>query len=145
MLRPSASTSGCSRGEPRNAAALNNLAWILAADPKAVRRAEELLERAMREVGVTGELLDTRARVRITAKQYEKAEKDERDALTQGRTPLRLFHVAVLRMSQTPPLPDEARQFFRDAREGGLDANGIHPADLPLYRVLETRPGANPH
>ncbi len=128
--------------EPKNVTALNNLAWILAPDPRSTDAALALVDRATREVGVTGELLDTRARIRIAAKQYGQAAKDQKEALNQAPTPLRLFHVAVLRMSESPPQPAEARKFFRDARDGGLEPNGVHPADLPVYRVLEGLPDA---
>src|SRR5262249_42671019 len=41
--------------EPRNVVALNNLAWLNAADPKTAERALGLLDRATREIGLTGE------------------------------------------------------------------------------------------
>src|SRR5207248_4901109 len=42
--------------DPRNVVALNNLAWILAADPATAQRALDLVARATREVGLTGDL-----------------------------------------------------------------------------------------
>lgn len=127
--------------DPRNVTALNNLAWSLATEPKSSKEAETLVTQAMRDLGVTGELLDTRARIRITARQFEKAENDLNEALKHGRTPLRLFHLAVLRMTETPPRPDEAKKHFLEARDRGLEARGIHPADLPIFRVLATPAG----
>ena len=59
--------------DPRNVVALNNLAWILAAEPPTAERARELVARATREIGLTGDLLDTRARIEITLKQFEQA------------------------------------------------------------------------
>ena len=56
--------------DPKNVVALNNLAWLLAADPRTAERAQELVARATREVGLSGDLLDTRARVRITLKLF---------------------------------------------------------------------------
>lgn len=123
--------------DPRNVVALNNLAWNLAARPEAAERARELVARATREVGLTGDLLDTRARVEITLKQYEQAERDSREAIRQDPTPLRWFHLAVTMHSQSPPRKDEAAKAFHEARTRGLDPKGIHPADLPVYRVLE--------
>jgi tetratricopeptide (TPR) repeat protein len=129
--------------EPRNVVALNNLAWILAADPATAEQARDLITRATREVGLTGDLLDTRARVLITLKEFDKAARDNAEALRQERTPLRLFHTAVLRLAQTPPSPKEAAEAFSEARSRGLDPKGVHPADLPTYRVLEAggKPG----
>jgi tetratricopeptide (TPR) repeat protein len=123
--------------DPRNVVALNNLAWILAPNPASSARALELVDRAVAEVGLTGELLDTRARVRIAAKQFELAEKDLLEALSQEKTPLRLFHMAMAKQGQSPPQRDEAREAFRNARDSGLEPRSIHPADLPMFRVLD--------
>ena len=121
----------------RNVVALNNYAWILAAEPKTAEQAMELVNRAMREVGLTGDLLDTRARVRITLKQYEQAERDLNDAIRLEPTALRWFHLAVSRLGQSPPKADDAARAFLEAKRRGLDLRGIHPADLPTYKVLD--------
>jgi tetratricopeptide (TPR) repeat protein len=123
--------------EPRNVVALNNLAWILAADPNSAEKALDLVARATREGGLTGDLLDTRARVRLTLKQFDAAERDLAEAIAHEPTALRWFHVAVLRMSQNPPKPEEAGKAFDEAKRRGLDPRGIHPADLPTYRALD--------
>jgi predicted Zn-dependent protease len=123
--------------EPRHVVALNNLAWTLAADPKSAEKALDLVARATREGGLTGELLDTRARVRITLKQFDAAERDLAEAIGHEPTALRWFHVAVLRMSQSPQQVVEAGKAFAEATRRGLDERSIHPADLPTYRVLE--------
>ena len=123
--------------EPRHMVALNNLAWLQAADPRTAEKALELVTRATREGGLTGDLLDTRARVRITLKQFAAAEGDLAEAIGHDPTALRWFHVAVLRMSQTPQAKEEAGKAFTEAKRRGLDARTIHPADLPTFRVLE--------
>jgi hypothetical protein len=66
LTRAASAYEGVLQRDPRNVVALNNLAWLNAADPKTAERALGLLERATREIGLTGELLDTRGRVRIT-------------------------------------------------------------------------------
>jgi len=124
--------------DPRNVVALNNLAWILAPRPESSARALELVDRAVAEVGLTGELLDTRARVRIAAKQFDLAERDLVEALSQEKTPLRMFHLALAKDGQSPPRRDEARDAFRKAKDRGLDAKAVHPADLPAYRALDS-------
>jgi cellulose synthase operon protein C len=96
-----------------------------------------LIDRAVREIGLTAELLDTRARVRLTLKLFAQAEKDSKEALTQDRTALRLFHFALIMKDRTPPDPKEAAKAFAEARTKGLDAKAIHPADLPSFRVLD--------
>ncbi len=125
--------------EPRNVVALNNLAWILAADPATAERALALLAQATREVGLSGDLLDTRARARITLKQYEQANRDLTDAIRTAPTALRWFHLAVSRLGQSPTEKDEAAKAFREAKRRGLEVKGIHPADRGTYDVLEAR------
>ena len=123
--------------DPRNVVALNNYAWILAAEPRTAEQALGLVARATREAGLTGDLLDTRARVRITLKQYEQAERDLDDAIRLEPTALRWFHLAMSRLNQSPPKAEDAARAFREAKRRGLDSRGIHPADLPTFKVLE--------
>src|SRR5207245_357696 len=107
------------------------------ADPRTAERAQALVARATREVGLTGDLLDTRARVRITLKQFEQAERDLDDAIRVEPTALRWFHLALSRLGQTPPKQDDAAKAFAEAKRRGLDPRGIHPADLPTYGALD--------
>jgi len=123
--------------DDRNVVSLNNLAWMLAARPDATVRAEDLVERAVREIGLTGDLLDTRARIRLSASQIDAAERDLLQALSMERTPLRLFHLALVRMSRTPPRKGEALDNFRKAKAEGLDVKSVHPADVVRYRAFE--------
>lgn len=122
--------------DPRNVVALNNLAWLLAADPRTAERAQELVARATREVGLTGDLLDTRARVRITLKLFNEAERDLGEAIRLEPTALRWFHLAVSRFGQTPPKTDDAAKAFKEAKRRGLEPRSIHPADLPMFQIL---------
>jgi tetratricopeptide (TPR) repeat protein len=125
--------------EPRNVVALNNLAWILAADPSTAERALSLLAQATREVGLTGDLLDTRARIRITLKQFEQAERDLNDAIRAEPTALRWFHLALSRLGQVPAKQDDAARAFQEAKRRGLEPRSIHPADLPAYSILDAK------
>jgi tetratricopeptide (TPR) repeat protein len=122
--------------DPNHGIALNNLAWVLAPRADQAKRAMDLIDRAAKETGLTPELLDTRARVRIASKQTDLAEKDLLAALTQEKTPLRYFHLAMAKNGATPPNPDEAKRAFRSAVDRGLDAPMIHPADLSTYRAF---------
>jgi tetratricopeptide (TPR) repeat protein len=124
-------------GDPRNVVALNNLAWLLAADPVSAEKALILVDKATREVGLTGDLLDTRARVRITLKQFDYALLDLTEAIRQEPTGLRWFHAALAYQSQSPAKPDKAAEAFREARTRGIDPKVVHPTDLPTFRVLE--------
>ncbi|MBA4187446.1 MAG: hypothetical protein C0467_05445 [Planctomycetaceae bacterium] len=122
--------------DPRNAVALNNLAWLEAADPRTAEHALELVNRATREVGMTGDLLDTRARIRITLKQFTEAERDLNDAIRIEPTALRWFHLAVSRLGQTPPRTDDANKAFREGMRRGLERKGVHPSDRAIYDAL---------
>lgn len=125
--------------DPRNVVALNNLAWLLSTDPRTAERALELVNHATREIGMTGDLLDTRARVRITLKQFTEAERDLNDAIRLESTPLRWFHLAVSRLGQTPPRADDADKAFAEAKRRGLAQKGVHPADRALFETLNAK------
>jgi tetratricopeptide (TPR) repeat protein len=120
--------------DARNVVALNNLAWLLSSNPATAEKALELVSRATRESGMTGELLDTRARVQITLKQFDKAERDLADAISYDPTPLRWFHVALLRLGQEKPA--EAAKSFAEAQRRGLEARGVHPTDAATFAKL---------
>lgn len=122
------------KADERNPTALNNLAWILAPRPDATSRATALIERAARETGLTAELLDTRARIRIAARQPELAEKDAAEALRQEKTPLRYFHLALAQLQREP---ESGRSTFREAKRRGLDARIVHPLDRDLLAKFE--------
>jgi cellulose synthase operon protein C len=123
--------------DARNVVALNNLAWLLSSNPATAEKALELVARATRESGMTGELLDTRARVQITLKQYDKAERDLADAISYDPTPLRWFHVALLRLGQEKPA--EASKAFAEAARRGLEARSVHPADTATFTKLSAK------
>jgi tetratricopeptide (TPR) repeat protein len=120
--------------EPKNLVALNNLAWILAPRPESADQALKFAERAIELSGATGELLDTRARILISAGRYDRAVADLNDAINQAQTPLRYFHLAVAQLKMSKA--DEAVKTFREARARGLDPKVIHPSDLPTFKVL---------
>jgi cellulose synthase operon protein C len=123
------------KAEPKNLVALNNLAWILAPRSDCADQALKYADKAIELHGATGEMLDTRARILIAAGKYEQAISDLNDAIAQGQTPLRFFHMALakLKMSKT----DEAQRTFQDAKARGLDVKAIHPSDLPVYKILD--------
>jgi tetratricopeptide (TPR) repeat protein len=125
------------KADPKNAVALNNLAWILAPRPNAADQALQLADRAIELYGATGEMLDTRARILIAAGKYDRAVADLTDAINQSGTPLRYFHLAIARLKMQQP--DEAAKAFQTARARGLDPKAIHPDDLPTYRALADR------
>src|SRR5207244_9705277 len=77
------------KADPKNIVALNNLAWILAPRTDAADEALRFADRAIELYGSTAEILDTRARILISAGRYDRAVADLNDAINQGGTPLR--------------------------------------------------------
>lgn len=127
--------------EEQNVVALCNMAWVLANNPDAADRALQMVDKAARSVGLTGELLDTRARVKIAQKEYESAASDLEAALKQEQTPLRLFHLALAEHLQGGEKAEAAGRHFREAKEKGLRAVTVHPADRDTFAEFEKKYG----
>lgn len=127
--------------DEQNVVALSNLAWLLASNADAADRALGLVDRAVRVVGLTGELLDTRARVKIAQKEYAAAEQDLEGALKQEQTALRLFHLALAEHLQGATKADDAGKHFREAKEKGVRAVTVHPADRDTFAEFEKKYG----
>jgi lipopolysaccharide biosynthesis regulator YciM len=123
--------------DPQNVVALNNLAWIISTRPESAPRALELVGRAAKLIGLTGELLDTRARIRISERAFDAAEQDLLQAVSMERTPLRMFHTALAKELQTPPKTKEAKDAFRIAKQLGLQEKAVHPRDVPAFRAMD--------
>ena len=140
LARDYAAAEKCYRrvidADDQNVIALNNLAWLLSANPDAADRALDLVDRAARSFGYTGELLDTRARIRIAQKNDDAAMQDLRAALKQEATALRLFHMALVHRSKSPKEPELAKAEFAKAIARGLTEASVHPADAEAYREL---------
>jgi len=114
--------------------ALNNLAWILAADPATAAEALQISDKAVRQSGSNAELLDTRARILISARRFPEAKQSLQEALTVSQTGLRYFHMALWNAKQDRRA--EASRVFGEAVNRGLDPKAIHPADQGAYREL---------
>ncbi len=125
------------KSDDQNVVALNNLAWLLAANPDASDRAMDSVEKATRLIGLTGELLDTRARIRIAKMQYAEAIQDLQAALKQEQTALRLFHLALANKLQSPDKPDAGKDYFTQAKKRGLTQSMVHPADEVVYKQFD--------
>ena len=126
--------------DPTNVVALNNLAWLIAPRPESATEALELIDRAIQLAGVTGELLDTRARILIAVGRYDRAIDDLNDALSQSQTSLRYFHLAVAQLKQARK--EDALAAFKKAKARGLDPKVIHPNDLPAYKAFTLETGS---
>lgn len=118
--------------EPKHLVALNNLAWILAADRPTADEALTLIDRAIKQYGRNPELLDTRARVLISLQRHAEAKELLQEVLNISQTPARYFHLA-LALKQDPT---EAIQAFKQAAQRGLTEAMLHPNDVHAYREL---------
>jgi cellulose synthase operon protein C len=125
------------KSDDQNVVALNNLAWLLAANPDATDRAMDSVEKATRLIGLTGELLDTRARVRIAKKQYAEAIQDLQAAMKQEQTALRLFHLALASKLNAKDQPDAGKDYFTQAKKRGLTLAQVHPSDEGVFKEFD--------
>src|SRR5262249_30711997 len=126
---------------PRNAVALNNLAYLLAMKEGETAEALGLVERALEQAGPQAELLDTRAVVRLAAKEPSLAVKDLQQALAQAPSAALYFHLAQAHHAAGDwPAATEA---LRQGTRAGLRETDLHPLERPalarLTRQLERR------
>ena len=124
---------------PRNAIALNNLAWILALQYKKGEEALALVGRAIDVLGPIPELLDTRAVAALAAGRTNDAITDLQEAL--GRTGVDAkvraslgFHLA--QAESRAGLKEEAEKAWRDATAAGLKGEVLHPLERTTYAKL---------
>ena len=127
--------------EPTNVIALNNLAYLLALHDNRGQEALELLGRAVKVIGVTPELLDTRAVIHMRLGQPQQAIRDLEEAVAEAPQPTRCFHLAQAhRQLQNAAA---AREAFRQGRRLGLTADRLHALERgsfqQLHAELETR------
>lgn len=114
---------------------LNNLAALLclhAGDRS--ERPLQLIERAIAEAGPRGQLLDTRAMIRIELGQYAKALADLAAARIQEQRPVYDFHAALAADADKDTTRRNA--FLESARSRGLKKSQLHPKEWPAYERL---------
>jgi tetratricopeptide (TPR) repeat protein len=113
--------------EPRNVVALNNRAWLLALQPGKGPDALALVDQAMKILGPRPELLDTRATALLNQGQHERAVADLEQAVADGPTAIRYFHLA--RAYRAANHKDKAAAALRRARELGFQPERLHPLE----------------
>ena len=122
------------RGEPNNAVALNNLAWLLAQHRGQGAEALELINRAVQGYGRRSELLDTRAMVFLKLDRCDEALADLRELTNNAPSAARLFHLA--RVQHAAHDRDAAGKTLRQARALGLAPDKLHPVEQEACRKL---------
>src|SRR5205823_2427279 len=96
--------------------------------------ASVLIDNAIATVGTSGELLDTRAVVRLAQGKLPDAEKDLREALRQAKTPDRLFHLA--QVYQSAGEKEKSIQVMDEAMRLGLVPEILHPLEHERFKLL---------
>jgi tetratricopeptide (TPR) repeat protein len=124
------------KAAPKNVLALNNLATLLAEDPKRRREALEFIDQAIGLAGRQGALLDTKGTVHLL--QGEDAEavaclEEAVDAVASD--PRYYFHLAAA--YQKIGRAADARTAFRRALDTGLDKQVLTASDRELRTRLE--------
>ncbi len=107
------------------AAAMNNLAFLLAVLGERLEEAEKLVNQSMETLGPIADLLDTRALVRTASKKYDLAIEDLTLAISVGRDPIKLYHLA--RVQLLAGNEKAALKSWKEAKN-----LGIEKGELPL-------------
>ena len=120
--------------DPNNIQVLNNLAMTLALTGQQFKEANGFIERAVKAVGPTDFLLDTRCLVRLASDNIQGAEQDIRKSLEILPKPDRFFHLAQVLVSQGRT--DDAKAEMKKAQEGGLTAQRLHPLERKAFETF---------
>jgi tetratricopeptide (TPR) repeat protein len=119
---------------PRDAAALNNLAWILSFQKERAAEALELANRAVQIAGPVPDLLDTRGVAALALGRAEQAIQDLEAAVAAKPDPAILFHLA--RAYDMAGRRDKSRAALDQARSRGLAVEKLQPAEREQYERL---------
>lgn len=119
----------------QQAAAKNNLAYLLAVHDNNGNEALPLVEQAIAYFGPTAELLDTRGVVHATREDYEQAVRDLSEAVEDRASGLKYFHLAWAHHRAGNDAA--AKEAMQQADANGLKDEEISP--LERERLLKLR------
>jgi Tfp pilus assembly protein PilF len=123
---------------PRDALAMNNLAYLLSAKHNKHDEALALIASAKEVIGRTNpDLLDTEALILINKNQAEAARKLMEVVVAEAPTGTAHFHLAQAELACEHPR--EAELAMRRARELGLKAADLHPLEWPEFERLQKK------
>ena len=129
--------------DPDNPVALNNLSWLLALRDGKSDEALELVEKAIKKLGPSPSLLDTRAIVYLTMNRSNQAIQDLEEAVATAPTPANCFHLAeAYQMGKQTPDP-KAKRAFEDGLRLGLKAERLHGLEREGFNQLRQQLGPN--
>lgn len=115
----------------------NNLAFMLATNkgrPDSAAEAVRLVGEAMRTLGPTADLLDTRALAYLAQGKTQQAISDLDVAAADSPSGSKFFHLA-LAQKQAHNL-DSARQWLAKAQQSGIENGQLGTTELKLYKQL---------
>jgi tetratricopeptide (TPR) repeat protein len=121
--------------DAKNAAAMNNLAMLLAMKGIKLDEALSLANKALEGSKTRGAILDTRACVYIARGELTKALADLQESVKDSAAPVRLFHLA-----QTLLLLDrkkEAAGEMSNALKAGLVKSSLYPTERATFDQLQ--------
>jgi len=111
--------------------ALNNQAWLLSMWKGEHARAEELVDRAIRNAGSMAALLDTRGTIRLNSGKFDQAMADFLDAVAMDHSATRRFHLALAYGKLTKP--KDARLHFQAAIDAGFRLENLLPLEQRAF------------
>lgn len=117
--------------DPRDVAALNNLAYLVAAVDKKYDAALDLIARAKRAVGPNPEVVDTEAQILLLANRPKEARELLLVAAAEAPAGIKYFHLAQAELA----LGDKtaARAAWAKAKEIGVKPAELHPLEKPAH------------
>ncbi len=120
--------------EPDNAAALNNLAELLALSGRQLDEARTLIEKAVALAGPNTSFLDTRASVYLALGDPEKALADLTEAAAQAPRAAVYFHIALAQRKTGNK--EAAAEAMKQAQNLGIRPESLQPLERPAYAEL---------
>lgn len=127
--------------DPDNVVTLNNLAWLLAQQPRQAEEALGMVNRAIDRYGPRAELLDTRASAYLALQRVEPAIADLEAANAEQPAASRWFLLAQAQRQANNT--QKAADLLKQATAQGLKAEQLHPVErtafLKLVQELQQR------
>jgi predicted Zn-dependent protease len=118
----------------QRAAVLNNLAYMLALQGKGGKETLGMIDEAIKIIGPSAELLDTRGIVRLANGDVQGAIEDLQLSLLGGRSALKLLHLAMAQQAAGDQAA--ARKTLQEAQRSGLDKKQTHGLERQKYEQL---------
>lgn len=119
-----------------NAAAMNNLAVLLALQGIQLDEALKLVNQAIETAGPMAAILDSRASVYMARGELNEAIKDLNEALAETESPVWLFHQA--RAYELAGRHNDAVAAMEKALKKGLARHMLQPLELPAFDKLRS-------